>query len=184
MRGFTLLETLVALAVFGLLLTGLTYTERAYHRALATEGEALRMQQKQAVVELLRTEVAMAGYRHVGPGISVSSERHTDRLAFTYLEDRLGGGPELRTVTFDAGRDRNGLASLYQQQGSGNRQPAVLGLRELRVVGWADASGVRTVVPTGEVAAVLLELVFDWDERTQIAIGFLNPVSYGVQGDV
>ncbi len=181
-HGFTLLEMLIALAVFGLFLAGLMYAERAYHRAVTDEDEALRMQLKQAAVELLRSEIGMVGYRNNGADISVEHGPATDRVSFRYLEDRLTAAPEVRSVTFDAGTDRNGRASLYRQQDSANRQPAVAGLRALRVIGWTDGSGRRSSAPPADPTAIVLELVFDWEDRILFTVGFLNAVTYDVQG--
>lgn len=181
--GFTLLEMLIALAVFGLFLAGLMHAERAYHRAVTVEDEALRMQLKQAAVELLRSELGMAGYRHSGPDIWVEHGRATDRITFSYLEDRLEAAAEVRTVTFDAGTDREGRASLYRKEGTSNRQPAVSGLSALRVVGWTDAVGGHASLASADVTAVVLELVFDWGERIMVTVGFLNAVTYDLTGE-
>lgn len=178
MKGFTLLETLVALAVFGIFLTGLLQAEQSYRRAAASEDRALRGQQRQAAIELLRAEIAMAGYGHQGDDIWASSERGTDRVSFVYLEDRLATEPTLRTVAFDAGLDAAGRASLYRKEGTGYRQPAVLGVRELRVVGWVDAAGERRATPGASVSAIVLELVFAWGERVRIAVGLRNAATY------
>lgn len=177
-KGFTLLETLVAIAVFGILLGGLLQAEQTYRRAVVAEDQALRVQQRQAAVELLRTEVAMAGYGHQGDDIWASRERNTDRLSFIFLEDRLASAPALRVITFDAGLDGAGRASLYRKEGTGYRQPAILGVRELRVVAWVDSAGHWSSTPGSRVSAVVLDLVFAWEERVQVVIGIRNTATY------
>ena len=178
--GFTLVEMLVALAVFGLFLGGLLQAERAFRSAEADEDQALREQQKQAVVELLRAELAMAGYRLDGPGVQALVGGGSDRVTIRYLEDRMVAEPFVRTVAFDAGQDRSGVASLYRREGLGYRQPAVAGVAELRVLAWLDgSSGGWSASPPPRPQGVVLELRFSWDERVEVTIGFVNDVAYG-----
>ena len=179
--GFTLIETLVALAVFGLLLTSLLQAERAFRHAEADEDQMLRTQQAQAVVELLRAELTMAGYRNEGPDLHVASSPGSDRIAFRYLEDRLAEAPAVRTVALEAGVDARGTPSLYRRVGTAYRQPAVAGLAELRVVAWLDgASNAWTAAPPESPAAVRVHLEFAWGARTQVVVGFPNAPTYGV----
>lgn len=178
--GFTLIETLIALAVFGLLLTGLLQAERGYRQAVVDEDVALRAQRKLAAVELLRAELGTAGYRHDGADLVTTRAAGSDRIRFRYLEDRLATAPAVREVAFDAGTDRSGSPSLYRREGSSYRQPAVAGVSELRVIGWVErGTGVRSGAPPARPSAVWLELGFAWGERATVLIGFDNDVAYG-----
>ena len=177
--GFTLVETLVALAVFGLVLAGLLQAERSYRKALDEEDHALRVQQVQAAVELVRAEIGRAGYQSEGADLWVERFAGTDRVTVRYLEDRIAGEPVLKIVGFDAGRDGQGRASLYRKEGTANRQPAVLGAVELRVDGFVDAAGARVDAPPASVMALRVVLHWTWGERTPVTVGFPNPVTYG-----
>jgi prepilin-type N-terminal cleavage/methylation domain-containing protein len=178
--GFTLIEVLIAIAVFGLVLTGLMQAERGYRRATVDEDTALRIQRQLAAIELVRAELGMAGYRHDGADVIATHGGSTDRIAFRYLEDRIAAGPTVRDVAFDAGTDRNGSPSLYRREGSANRQPAVAGVTELRVVGWVErGTGVRSTAPPARPSAVHIELGFAWGERATVLIGFVNELEYG-----
>lgn len=178
-RGFTLVETLVTLAVFGLFLTGLLQAERSYRTALAEEDHALRVQQVQAAVELLRAELGRAGYGSEGADLWVERYASSDRVTVRYLEDRIAGEAVLKLVGYDAGRDGRGLASLYRKEGTANRQPAVLGAVELRVLGFLDDAGAEVDAPTERVMGVRLALQWSWGERTTFTVGFPNKVAYG-----
>ena len=85
----------------------------------------------------------------------------------------------LKVVGYDAGRDGEGRASLYRKEGTGNRQPAVLGAVELRLEGFLDGAGVLTEVPPTQVLGIALVLHWAWGERTPLTVGFANPVTYG-----
>lgn len=176
--GFTLVEMLVALTVFSLLLTGMLYSERHLRRATADEAAALQGSLEHAAVELLRAEVGLAGYRNEGADIHVATGPGGDRVSVRYLEDRIGDAASIRTVTFDAGTDGAGRANLYRKEGSGTRQPAVLGLVQLRVKGWIDRdTGSRTSMLPTRPGAIVLELAFAWEERTEVVVGFPNEVT-------
>lgn len=182
--GFTLIETLVALAVFGLLITSLLQAERAFRHAEADEDQALRVQQAQAMVELLRAELTMAGYRNAGTDLQVASSPASDRIAYRYLEDRLADAPAVRTVTLEAGVDARGSPSLYRRVGSAYRQPAVAGLAELRVIAWLDrAEGAWRATPPTSPAAMRIRLSFAWGDGTEIVVGFPNAPTYGALED-
>lgn len=179
MRGFTLLETLIAIAVFGVFLTGLLHAERAYRDAMSDDDRALRVQQAQTAQELLRADLGRTGYRHEGADLWVERGTATDRVGVRYLEDLTGGDPAIKTVIFDAGVDRQKRSSLYRQEGSGNRQPAVLGVRALRIAGFLDADGHPTTTPTPTIKGIILRLEFVWGASASFTVGFLNPVTHG-----
>lgn len=174
--GLTLVETLVALAILGVVAAAGLYATRRYLASESVQALLLRASQRHVAADLLRLEVGRAGYRHAGADVGTVRIRHGDRLTVRYLEDRLADAPFVREVSFEAGVDGEGRPSLYRRESGGYRQPVVLGVTRLRVVEWLDAAGRETAVAPAVAHGVRIALSFAWGGEHEMVIGFRRPV--------
>lgn len=165
-RGGTLLEALLAAALLVLLLAGAGALLAGASRAGgAARQDAARDGAARLAGELLRAELELAGSdpdasgRWSGrPALEVGPARTGDRIVARYV-DPVAGPVEVR---YEAGRDRAGRSALYRSEPGAARQPAVAGVRLLRVLELGpplrlelelDGGGRRRVVVAAPAAA-------------------------------
>jgi prepilin-type N-terminal cleavage/methylation domain-containing protein len=170
LTGFTLLEVLVALALATLLATALAWSVQATTRVAGDVAATTDAAQQRALAaSLLRGEIERAG--RGGP-------EHDGRLAIR--RDPGGGGGDALEVgylaeadraeatvlraSFFAGRDAADRPNLYRQSPGAVRQPWLLGVTGVHVVGGRDDAGApiarADLVGTARVAALEVELRF------------------------
>lgn len=168
--GFSLLEVLVAVAlasVVVLVAVRMLAGGRTVDRALSVTSTSARA--LDVAAELLAAELRRAGYVPYpddggwtpSPGLSLQIHTGTargDAVGVRYLDDRVVDGPVQRDLIFDVAVDGRGEAQLYRRTASGNRQPLVQGVTELRVLSWADAGGLhrRSELSSGSLRPWLL----------------------------
>lgn len=173
--GFTLVEVLLAIAIGGVLVVGVT-------RALSGDRRSARVTTERSdaqlsldlAADLLGRELRRAGYVPYAPG--AASVVHPwpvalrivlrpgraagDTIEIRSIEDRLVTGPVARDLSFEAGIDGRGEPQLYRESGTGSRQPLVSGVAGLTVAGWVDVSGfhARALLVPGSLRPTLLTL--------------------------
>ena len=171
LTGFTLLEILVALALASLLAAALGWSVQATARTTGSVAAATDAAQRRALAaSLLRGEIERAG--RGGP-------EHDGRLAIR--RDPEGGGGDALEIgylaeadrveatvlraSFFAARDAADRPNLYRQPPGAVRQPWLLGVTGVHLLGGRDDAGrpiARADLQAGtRVAAVEVELRFE-----------------------
>lgn len=198
------------MAIFVLLLAALGGLFASSTRAYSVNAERSEaLQDAEAVVQLLRYELALAGYRGVGTDFdqaftldagaaeTVAIERGTDSDVITirYFEDRyLGGGGDTgeRRVSFSVDLDegtlvRSELRSGGAEVSTGLLVGNVLDLRVLSLVA-PDGSTVsvedilvdETTVAPDRLAGLLLAVDFIDGRVWEFMVGLTNPQVFTV----
>jgi prepilin-type N-terminal cleavage/methylation domain-containing protein len=181
--GFTLIELLLAAAIMGVILTALSglfvSTTRAYR---ANEDISERQQNMEAATQLLKYEIALAGYRGTDVNSSSASRKLSgssltvipgsgsapDILTIRYYEDRpphSPESPELQVVTYSVDKNSNNVWNLYRQQGTASqaKQPAVEGVTNLKVTEYRLKNGAASASMPSKIedlAGMTLRLTF------------------------
>ncbi len=195
-RGFTLVELLVAAAIFIVLLGALTglfvSSSRAYQR---TGDISLAIQDEEAILQLLRYEFALAGYHGLGSGgpaegtqtLTISRTGDSDVVTIRYVEDEyVPSGPEQREVTFSV--DPTSGMLVRREPGTVD-QEMVGGVELLQVTGYIRRD--RGIVPVMSqecngycevpqaLAGLLLRVAFADGSEWQFPVGLYNPQVIG-----
>jgi prepilin-type N-terminal cleavage/methylation domain-containing protein len=199
-RGFTLVELLVAAAIFIVLLGSLTALFVSSSRAYAvTNARSTVIQDEEAVLTLLRYEFALAGYRGLGanpssaPGdtLAIVNQNGSDAITIRYLEDRyVPGQPEERAVTFSV----DPVTRTLLRTEPGTQDQAMVG-SVVRLVAVAyirrDRATVPVVDPWGcggycdppqALAGLLLRVEFVDGAAWEFPVGLYNPQTIGGPG--
>lgn len=156
-KGVTIIELLIAMSIFGVILTLggqlLTSTSRAYR---VNEDQSQLGQVVQAATELLQYEVGLAGYRCVDPDsfrrsfpgrpleVINGGPGESDTVIVRYHEDRFVDGCTQVEARFFA---EDGV--LYRGSG-GEPTPLVHGITDLQVSHWLNHANSEFLVPTRE----------------------------------
>jgi prepilin-type N-terminal cleavage/methylation domain-containing protein len=169
--GFTLLEILIALGLAGLLATALAWSVQATARASAGVAAATEAAQRRSLAaSLLRGEIERAGRGAPAPDARLAirldpEDGGGDVLEVGYLAEADRAEPTLLRASFFAARDGAGRPNLYRRPPSAVRQPWLLGVTGVRVVGGRDAAGralERAELHAGRrIAALQVELRFE-----------------------
>lgn len=194
--GFTLIELLVAATIFVVLLGALTSlfvsSSRAYR---VTQERSEAIQDAEAVLQLLRYEFALAGYRGLGADSGTAAESLViDRvgdshvITIRYIEDTyVQGGSAERVVTFSvdpASRE------LIRSEPDTVDQAMVGNVAHLEVLGYIrrdrqtvpltdpDLCGGPCEVPQA-LAGLLLRVGFADGSEWQFPVGLYNPQTIG-----
>jgi prepilin-type N-terminal cleavage/methylation domain-containing protein len=170
LNAFTLLETLIALAVAGLVATALAWSVQATSRltgGVAATTDAA--QQRALAAALLRGEIERAGRggaEHEGRlAIRLDPEGGGgDTLEIGYLAEADRAEATILRASFFAARDASGRPNLYRRPPAAVRQPWLLGVTGVHLLGGRDDGGrplARDDLLAGtRVAAVEVELRF------------------------
>lgn len=162
--GFTLLELLLASLLLVALLSaaaGLLRSaggaERGGREAAERDGAA------RLALELLRAELSLAGSDPDDTGawgerpaveLAAASPGFGDRIVVRYV-DGVAGPVE---AAWEAGRDGGGRVSLYRSEPGATRQPAVAGVRHLRVGTLEPLVRLELRLETGETRRLVVPL--------------------------
>lgn len=199
-KGFTLLELLVAAAIMIVILAALgglfVSTIRANQiNTRASEGQ----QNAEAAIQLLKSEVALAGYRGTdsgagtrpfvppdAPTLVVTTETSArDRITVRFFEDRYvtvsTSCPTIpceRTLTFGV----NSTNELTRQLDGGNNFAVVEGITGLKVTNYSSLSATGTVTNSTTMPAdrktlrgITVRLTFTDTTTKNVAIALSNP---------
>lgn len=197
--GFTILELLVAAAIMIVILGALSGLFASTVRANRTNTRSSEGQQNaEAAVQLLKSEVALAGYRGTDTQASfrtfpapttstldVTADSSTrDRISVRFFEDRPNGAvtnagsPTVRTLTFGINSD----SELTRQQDGGFNRAVVEGVTNLKVTSYRSLSSTGSVVtsptmPTNKATlrGLTVRLTFADTTTKDVAIALPNP---------
>jgi len=183
--GLTLIELLIAAAIFVILLTGLAGLLASSLRAYrVNEQVSERVQDVEAAVRVLRSDVELAGYRGVDedliddetrsfggqPTIVITtSDTGPDTLEVRYFEDRLFGAADrcggVCRVRYEI-RDQDGTSVLFRIEGDGvteDQEGILRDMDSLKVLGFLNRSGASIPMVSGAyvgtLSAINVELV-------------------------
>lgn len=203
--GFTIVELLIAAAIFTLVLGALTSlfvnTNRAYQ---VNERVTERQQDAEAAFQLLTYEISLAGYRgscrddyennaFSGDGRTLIVNKGTsDMITVRYFEDRSFAGSddcddplrvvEEQHVTFGVNTADN---TLYRQVGTGDELALVSNIVRLEVVHYIRRSGERVAAEPGvaipeDIGALNIQITFADESVWRFPIGLNNPQYLGI----
>lgn len=179
LRGFTLIEVLVVLAIGALLITMVAgFMRSTRHSAATVNAHADDALALQLAAELLREELRLAGAQTwppldvpgiddvaawLAPALVVATVGAGHSLRLRFLDHRLAGAPLPRDLTFEVAVDASGESQLYRRAAGAARQPFVGGVTALRLVATVDVNGSLSPwsgQPPSEptMAALVLEL--------------------------
>jgi type II secretory pathway pseudopilin PulG len=187
--GFTLVETVVAVAISALILASVAAVASSARRAAAAaEEQALRAQLRSASHAILVSELGRAGAAPIWltgapsvppPYLTITlGQGRSDTVGVRYLDTAMRSDPAERQIAFSASRDRTGSPNLYLRVGSGSRQPALQGIESIEVVALVRGGQLLPPAlgdPTG-VDGIVLRVRFGWGEVQQLTIPFAAPL--------
>ena len=176
-EGLTLIELLIAAAIFVTLMTGLagllTSSLRAYQ---LNEQVSERVQDVEAAVRVLRADVELAGYRGVDEDlidddtrsfggqstiVITTSTTGPDTLEVRYFEDRLFGASDrcggVCRVRYEI-RDQGGTSVLFRIEGDGgtaDQEGILRDMDSLKVLGFLNRSGASIPMASGAYSGTL-----------------------------
>lgn len=118
-KGFTLVELLIALAISGLLMSGVYTAFKTQQDSYLTQEQVAEMQQSmRAGLYMMTRDIRMAGYdprNSLNAGITLATVSQ-----FGFSRDEDGGGNTLETITFGFDNandtDNNGIADAGSAQ--------------------------------------------------------------------
>jgi len=206
--GFTLIELLVTAAIFILVLAalgGLLVSSTRAYQVNATRSEAL--QDSEAVLQLMRYEIGLAGYRGVEAAtfdrpftlgvetVEVDHEASSagDDVTVRYFEDRYlqGGDTGEREVTFRVNGVSNTLERVDRRPGGAGTVTELLvgNVISMQVIDLVSPD--RDRFPVGVVAGggagpdalagLNFRVIFADEREWEFMIGLTNPQSYDVR---
>lgn len=171
MNGFTLVETLLALALAAVVASALAWSVQGTTRATGALAAASDAAQRRALAaSLLRGEIERAG--RSGPegagrlALRLDPEAGGgDVLEIGYLAEADRAEPTLLEAAFFAARDAQGRPNLYRRPPGAVRQPWLLGVTGVHVRGGRDDAGgslARGELVAGvRIAALDVEIRFE-----------------------
>ena len=186
-RGFTLVETMVAMALSGILMAGVYSAYYSQQKTSTVQNQVADMQQNlRTAMYFMTTEIRMAGYDPEGSaGSDIQTATSTTMQVTMDLTDDPGtGDPDGDTsdnnedVTFSLyDADSDGINDLGRDIGSGN-QLAAKNIDALNFV-YLDEEGTVTTTLT-EMRSVQISLVARTGRGDP---GYTNSESYSNQKD-
>ena len=188
-RGFTIVETMVAMALSGILMAGVYSAYYSQQKTSVGQNQVAAMQQNlRAAMYFITTEIRMAGYDPVGSanaGIKTATST-TMRITMDFTDNAGTGGPDgladddNEDVTFSLyDSDSDGINDLGRNIGSGN-QLAAKNIDALNFVYLDEEDTVTTTLT--EIRSVQISLVARTGRGDP---GYTNSESYSnQQGEV
>ena len=204
--GFSLVELLIAGAIFGIVLTVLTNLFISSSRASERVDELSDQQQEaHATRQVLQYEIDLAGYRGTlndttATGSSArlltnrtfasstvamirrSSSSQPDTLTIRYYEDRNyndSDTPVLRTVTFSIGSDQ-GVSSLFRQQDSGTAVAIIPNVTNLKIADYVLYDDTKAVTASNNLAGLELDITYANQQTDTLLVTFQNAQTVSV----
>lgn len=169
-RGLTLVEVLVTLAIVAALASGTVSAVRGAGLVSGRIAANTDAAQKRVLAgSLLRAELERAGRGGPDAGARLAllldrSGGGGDALEIGYVAAEGRAEPTMLRATFFAARDGRGRPNLYRRPPGAVRQPWLLGVTGVHVVGGRDRYGRpigrSDLTPGREVAALELEVRF------------------------
>ena len=184
-RGFTIVELLVAAAIFLVVLTSLgalfVSSSNAYR---ANERVSERQQEAEAAFQLLSYELGLAGYQGTLASQPLSgiplvitkaaSSSSSDSVEVRYYEDRFVTGERRVRFGVDQAND-----VLYRKEDTGDEQVIVSNIANLKVVQYIRRNGLKldatpgTAVPE-DLAGLNMEVTFTDGSLWRFPVGLSN----------
>jgi Tfp pilus assembly protein PilW len=196
--GFTVLELLIASAIFMILLGALTSYFVTSNKAMAvTETLSNRQQEVEAAVNVLSYDLGLAGYKGVTPAelartfpaptlaVEKAVLGESDRLVIRYFEDsgRLYGAANTCgspcVVTYEVDYDDKGETNLYRQEGNDPERGIVQRVDHFKVTHYILRSGsfieaTPGSTPPVDLAGLNIELAFATGGIWRFPVGISN----------
>lgn len=204
--GFTLIELLVTTAIFLSILIGVgAYLVAGTRSYEATSRRSEQFQDSEAVLQLLRYEAAMAGYRGIseatydrpftigGPEtLELALSGSGGRLTMRYFEDRYVGAGDTgeRQVEFYVDAEEQALIREERRPGGVATVELMAGsVARLDILEVVDRDRIRydindiaigSVAKPSDVAGITLQVTFTDGRLWEFLIGLSNPQVYKV----
>jgi prepilin-type N-terminal cleavage/methylation domain-containing protein len=151
-RGFTLAELLVSLALLGLLLAGVLTLQQTGLASYVWGAARVEAQQSaRSALQWMAKELREAGYDPAGAGLAAIVEAEPARV--TFQRDLNGNG------VIDPTRERVSYllrGTVLRRDAGGGAQPVIEGVRSL-TLSYFDAAGARTADP-GQVTSLWIQV--------------------------
>ncbi|MEA3469088.1 MAG: prepilin-type N-terminal cleavage/methylation domain-containing protein [Thermodesulfobacteriota bacterium] len=134
-NGVTLLETIIYMAIAGLLLAGFAMTFAGQNKSYNRQDAIAEIQQNiRGATQVMASEIRLAGFdpERKGAGFSDASEKS---LAFNYWEDDDGNGSfeTDRIISYDHYDSYgDGILAIGRKVGAGNNVPLAENIDQLR----------------------------------------------------
>lgn len=196
--GFTVIELLIASAIFVVILGALTWYFSSSRQAMVlNEQLSDRQQEVEAAINVLAYDLALAGYKGTTPTDVARSFGHpslsvekdvgpgsSDRLVIRYFEDsdRLFGGDDTCgspcVVTYEVD-DSDGEANLYRTEGNSPERGIVQRVEHFKVLQYIRRDGsleatTASSSPPSTLAGLNIEIAFSTGGLWRFPVGISN----------
>lgn len=196
--GFTVVELVIASAIFAVILGTITWYFTTSNRAMALNEELSdRQQEVEAAINVLSYDLALAGYKGTTPtdiarsfgAPSLAIEKNvgaggSDRLIIRYFEDsdRLFGGANTCgspcVVTYEVDSD-DGENNLYRQEGTSPERGIVQRVDHFRVIQYILRDGTLEEITStssapSNLAGLNIEIAFSTGGLWRFPVGISN----------
>lgn len=191
--GFTLVELLVASALFlGLLTAFAAILGQMRSASQAREAQQAIVVDREAIAQLLQYELSLAGYGGLGsvslltegtPTLTLAFEATAHTVSVHYVEDRFTpSGPEVRSARYWVDPEGQALMRAVNEGAANVMATGVASLsiegylrRDFGIVDAFDAVTCGGACPPPEfVAGLVLRLEFVEGPAMDVAVGFYN----------
>ncbi len=120
MRGFTLVELLVALVIGSIIVIGLSSAYTSQQRINQSQDQIVEMQQNlRAGLDMMIRELRMAGYDPDGTGAAGFTAATANSVTFTMIDDEVGGVRRIRYEFSTGYGDTDGIRDIRRTVNSG-----------------------------------------------------------------
>lgn len=177
-QGFTLVELMVTLAMSGIIVAVVYAAYIIQQKTYRNQGQVVEMQQNiRASLELMSSEIRMAGYDPTGDADATISTANATQLAYTQDLDEngsIGGAGTNESIAYgflpadDAGNDgiADTLTAAFRRNTGGGLQPIAENIHAINFYYTLD-DGTSVAAPTdpSKIAAVKISMLAVSEQR-------------------